>query len=77
MMCRKLTSLDLAFDMDEIVMKTPGFVGADLSALIDEALVVALNRYEFKSCLIKYDLYTLFRKMNADLNTSQSSKMIF
>ena len=44
MMCRKLSSLDPAFDLDEIVMKTPGFVGADLSALIDEALVVALNR---------------------------------
>ncbi len=46
-MCRKLTSLDSQFDLDEIVMKTPGFVGADLSSLIDEALVAALNRYEF------------------------------
>lgn len=44
MMCRKLTSLDSAFSLDEIVMKTPGYVGADLSALIDEALVAALNR---------------------------------
>ncbi len=49
MMCRKLASLDFAFDLDEIVLRTPGFVGADLSALIDEALVAALNRYEFKS----------------------------
>jgi SpoVK/Ycf46/Vps4 family AAA+-type ATPase len=46
MMCRKLTSLDPVFDLDEIVLKTPGFVGADLSALIDEALVAALNRSE-------------------------------
>jgi SpoVK/Ycf46/Vps4 family AAA+-type ATPase len=46
MMCRKLTSLDPTFDLDEIVLKTPGFVGADLSALIDEALVAALNRQE-------------------------------
>jgi SpoVK/Ycf46/Vps4 family AAA+-type ATPase len=46
MMCRKLTSLDSTFDLDEIVLKTPGFVGADLSALIDEALIAALNRQE-------------------------------
>jgi SpoVK/Ycf46/Vps4 family AAA+-type ATPase len=46
MMCRKLTSLDPVFDLDELVLKTPGFVGADLSALIDEALVAALNRSE-------------------------------
>ncbi|CAF3236168.1 unnamed protein product [Rotaria socialis] len=44
MMCRKLTSLDATFDLDDVVMKTPGFVGADLSALIDEALVAGLNR---------------------------------
>ncbi|CAF4873723.1 unnamed protein product, partial [Rotaria magnacalcarata] len=44
MMCRKLTSLDSTFDLDDVVMKTPGFVGADLSALIDEALVAGLNR---------------------------------
>ncbi len=55
-MCRKLASLDLAFDLDEIVLRTPGFVGADLSALIDEALVAALNRYEFKSSFMKSDL---------------------
>jgi SpoVK/Ycf46/Vps4 family AAA+-type ATPase len=47
MMCGKLTSLDSTFDLDELVLKTPGYVGADLSALIDEALVAALNRYEF------------------------------
>ena len=47
MMCRKLTSLDPAFDLDDIVMKTPGYVGADLSALLDEALVSALNRFAF------------------------------
>ena len=45
MMCRKLTSLDSTFNFDEIVLKTPGFVGADLSALIDEALIAALSRY--------------------------------
>lgn len=45
MMCRKLTSLDPNFDLDELVLKTPGFVGADLSSLIDEALVAALNRF--------------------------------
>ena len=44
-MCQKLTSLDPAFDLDDIVMKTPGYVGADLSALLDEALVSALNRF--------------------------------
>jgi ribosome biogenesis ATPase len=44
MMCRKLTSLDSNFDLDELVLKTPGYVGADLSALLDEALVAALNR---------------------------------
>ncbi|CAF0748304.1 unnamed protein product [Adineta ricciae] len=44
MMCRKLTSLDSQFNLDELVLKTPGFVGADLSALIDEALFAALNR---------------------------------
>ncbi|CAF0726991.1 unnamed protein product [Adineta steineri] len=44
MMCRKLTSLESTFDLDEVVMKSPGFVGADLSALIDEALAAALNR---------------------------------
>ncbi|CAF0725507.1 unnamed protein product [Adineta ricciae] len=44
MMCRKLTSLDPQFHLDELVLKTPGFVGADLSALIDEALFAALNR---------------------------------
>jgi SpoVK/Ycf46/Vps4 family AAA+-type ATPase len=44
MMCQKLVSLDPTYDLDEIVMKTPGYVGADLSALLDEALVAALNR---------------------------------
>ena len=44
LMCKKLISLDSAFDLNEIVLKTPGFVGADLSALIDEALIAALNR---------------------------------
>ena len=38
MMYRKLTLLDSTFHLDEIVLKTPGFVGTDLSALIDEAL---------------------------------------
>ena len=52
MMCQKLVSLDCEFDLDEIVMKTPGFVGADLSALIDEALVAALNRYDPSTCKI-------------------------
>ena len=51
MMCQKLVSLDATFDLDEIVMKTPGFVGADLSALIDEALAAALNRFE---CVMIY-----------------------
>lgn len=46
MMCQKLVSLESTFDLDEIVMKTPGFVGADLSALIDEALAAALNRFK-------------------------------
>ena len=51
MMCQKLISLDPAFDMDEIVLKTPGFVGADLSALIDEALVAGLNRFVLRLIL--------------------------
>jgi SpoVK/Ycf46/Vps4 family AAA+-type ATPase len=30
--------------MQSIVMNTPGYVGADLNALIDEALISALDR---------------------------------
>ena len=30
--------------MQTIVMNTPGYVGADLNALIDEALISALDR---------------------------------
>lgn len=30
--------------MDKIVLNTPGYVGADLNALIDEALISALDR---------------------------------
>lgn len=33
-----------ALDLDRIVMNTPGYVGADLNALVDEALSSALDR---------------------------------
>lgn len=33
------------FDFMEIAVNTPGFVGADLSALTKEAAVLAINRY--------------------------------
>ena len=36
--------LDGQFDFASIARKTPGFVGADLSALIKEAAVLAVNR---------------------------------
>jgi SpoVK/Ycf46/Vps4 family AAA+-type ATPase len=31
-------------DLDRIVLNTPGYVGADLNALIDEALISSLDR---------------------------------
>lgn len=32
------------FDFNQLAKKTPGFVGADLSALTKEAAIVAINR---------------------------------
>lgn len=42
-MCRKI-KLNSNIDLDKIVLNTPGYVGADLNALIDEALISALDR---------------------------------
>lgn len=33
--------------MDDVVMKTPGYVGADINALIDEAIISSLDRKIF------------------------------
>ncbi len=33
-------------DLEKVVLNTPGYVGADLNALIDEALISALDRCE-------------------------------
>ena len=30
--------------VDDIVMRTPGYVGADINALIDEAIISSLDR---------------------------------
>ncbi len=42
-LCRK-TKLSADIDIDKIVLNTPGYVGADLNALIDEALISSLDR---------------------------------
>lgn len=42
-LCRNL-QLNESIDMDKIVLNTPGYVGADLNALIDEALISSLDR---------------------------------
>lgn len=42
-LCRKIKLHD-DVDLDKIVMNTPGYVGADLNALIDEALILSLDR---------------------------------
>jgi ribosome biogenesis ATPase len=42
-LCRKLRKHP-NINMDNIVLNTPGYVGADLNALIDEALISALDR---------------------------------
>ena len=42
-LCRKI-KLNSNIDLDKIVLNTPGYVGADLNALIDEALISALDR---------------------------------
>lgn len=42
-LCRKIRQHQ-DIDMQSIVMNTPGYVGADLNALIDEALISALDR---------------------------------
>lgn len=36
--------LSEGFDFDELAQHTPGYVGADLLALIREASIVAVNR---------------------------------
>ena len=42
-LCRKIKqNADIA--IDKIVLNTPGYVGADLNALIDEALISSLDR---------------------------------
>jgi ribosome biogenesis ATPase len=42
-LCRKIRKHS-DIDMERIVLNTPGYVGADLNALIDEALISALDR---------------------------------
>jgi ATP-dependent 26S proteasome regulatory subunit len=42
-LCKKI-KLSTDIDIDKIVMNTPGYVGADLNALIDEALISSLDR---------------------------------
>lgn len=42
-LCRKIKQ-HTDIDMDKIVLNTPGYVGADINALIDEALISALDR---------------------------------
>ena len=42
-LCRKIKQHS-DIDMDKIVLNTPGYVGADLNALIDEALISSLDR---------------------------------
>jgi SpoVK/Ycf46/Vps4 family AAA+-type ATPase len=39
--------------MDDIVMKTPGYVGADINALIDEAIISSLDRKIFDEVCAK------------------------
>ncbi len=42
-LCRKIKK-NIDIDMDLIVTNTPGYVGADLNSLIDEALISSLDR---------------------------------
>lgn len=42
-LCRKIKQ-HVDIDMEKIVLNTPGYVGADINALIDEALISALDR---------------------------------
>lgn len=42
-LCRKIKQ-NVDIDMDSIVTNTPGYVGADLNSLIDEALISSLDR---------------------------------
>ena len=42
-MCRKIKQ-NIDINMDNIVTNTPGYVGADLNSLIDEALISSLDR---------------------------------
>ena len=42
-LCRKIKQ-NKDIDLDRIVLNTPGYVGADLNALIDEALISSLDR---------------------------------
>lgn len=44
-LCRNLT-LSSEFDYESIAKNTPGYVGADLTALTREAAMLAVNRYE-------------------------------
>ena len=45
MLCRNLT-LSGSFDYVYLARQTPGYVGADLMALMREAATVAVNRWE-------------------------------
>lgn len=42
-LCRKIKQHP-DIDIEKIVLNTPGYVGADINALIDEALISALDR---------------------------------
>ncbi len=48
-------------DLDKVVMNTPGYVGADMNALIDEALISALDRYALFSSICKKNVLNLFQ----------------
>jgi SpoVK/Ycf46/Vps4 family AAA+-type ATPase len=55
-------------DLDRIVLNTPGYVGADLNALIDEALISSLDR----------QLNEQITKQNKDaLTTDLTRKFVF
>lgn len=53
-LCRKI-QLRTDVDIDKIVLNTPGYVGADLNALIDEALISSLDRRLIKQIGVHND----------------------
>ena len=43
-LCRKI-KLNSDVDLDKVALNSPGYVGADINSLVDEALISALDRF--------------------------------